>query len=128
MRLLRSGLVAALAASLLVVPAGAVEIRSIQLSGGLEGTRVVLNLSARTPHSVMRLTNPDRIVIDLTGARLAPAARRAPVGSGAVKQVRMAHNASGERIVLDLAHSMRTRSVLATSNGRSGYRLVVELA
>ncbi|MGD0501229.1 MAG: N-acetylmuramoyl-L-alanine amidase [Steroidobacteraceae bacterium] len=128
MRFLRSGLVAALVATLLVVPAGAVEIRAIKLSAGLDATRVVLELSARTPHSVMTLTNPDRIVIDLTDARLAPAARRAPGGSGVVKQVRMAHNASGERIVLDLSHSMRPRSVLASSSGRSGYRLVVELA
>jgi len=89
---------------------------------------VVLDLSARTAHSVMTLTNPDRIVIDLSDARLAPAARRAPAGSGVIKQVRMAHNPSGERIVLDLSRSMRPRSVLSAASGRSGYRLVVELA
>jgi N-acetylmuramoyl-L-alanine amidase len=124
----RSALVASLVATLLVVPAGAVEIRAIKLSAGNEGTRVVLDLSARTAHSVMTLTNPDRIVIDLSDARLAPAARRAPPGSGVVKQVRMAHNASGERIVLDLSRSMRPSSVLSAASGRSGYRLVVELA
>ena len=124
----RSALVASLVASLLVVPAGAVEIRAIKLSAGNEGTRVVLELSARTAHSVMTLTNPDRIVIDLSDARLAPAARRAPAGSGVIKQVRMAHNPSGERIVLDLSRSMRPRSVLSAASGRSGYRLVVELA
>ena len=122
----RPALVASLVATLLVVPAGAVEIRAIKLSEGNEGTRVVLDLSARTAHSVMTLTNPDRIVIDLSDARLAPAARRAPAGSGAIKQVRMAHNASGERIVLDLSRSMRPRSVLTAA--KSGYRLVVELA
>jgi N-acetylmuramoyl-L-alanine amidase len=122
----RSGLVASLVATLLVVPAGAVEIRAIKLSEWNDGTRVVLDLSARTAHSVMTLTNPDRIVIDLSDARLAPAARRAPAGSGAIKQVRMAHSASGERIVLDLSRSMRPRSVLSAA--KSGYRLVVELA
>jgi N-acetylmuramoyl-L-alanine amidase len=127
MRLLRSGLSASLAATLLVLPAAAVEIRDIKLSAGLEGTRVVLDLSARTAHRVMTLTNPDRIVIDLRGARLAPAARRAPDGRGEVKQVRMAHNANGERIVLDLSRSMRPKSVLASA-GRSGYRLVLDFA
>jgi N-acetylmuramoyl-L-alanine amidase len=121
----RSGLVASLVATLLVIPAGAAEIRAIKLSEGADGTRVVLDLSARTAHSVMTLTNPDRIVIDLTDARLSPTARRAPVGTGAIKQVRMAHNASGERIVLDLSRSMRPRSVLSAS--KSGYRLVVDL-
>jgi N-acetylmuramoyl-L-alanine amidase len=92
--------VALLVAILLVGPAGAVEIRAVRLSASPEGTRVVMDLSARTPHSVMTLTNPDRIVIDLSGARLARDARRAPMGTGVVRQVRMAHNASGERIVL----------------------------
>jgi N-acetylmuramoyl-L-alanine amidase len=119
--------VALLVATLLVGPAGAVEIRAVRLSASPEGTRLVLDLSARTAHSVMTLTNPDRIVIDLTGARLAPNARRAPVGTGVVRQVRMAHNAAGERIVLDLSRSLRPKSV-SSASGRSGYRLVVELA
>ncbi len=125
---LRLGRVASLVATLLVAPAGAVEIRAVKLASGPEVTRVVLDLSARTAHSVTTLTNPDRIVIDLREARLAPAARRAPVGSGPIKEVRMAHSASGERIVLDLSRSMRPKSVLASTRGRSGYRLVVELA
>lgn len=128
MRFPRSGLVASLVAILLVVPAGAVEIRAVRLSASPEATRVVMDLSARAAHSVMTLTNPDRIVIDLTGARLAPDARRAPAGTGVIRQVRMAHSASGERIVLDLSRSMRPKSVRSTSSGRSGYRLVVELA
>jgi N-acetylmuramoyl-L-alanine amidase len=128
MRFPGSGLLALLVATLLVGPAGAVEIRAVRLSASPEGTRVVMDLSAHTAHSVMTLTNPDRIVIDLTGARLSPDARRAPAGTGVVRQVRMAHNASGERIVLDLSRSMRPTSVRSTSSGRSGYRLVVELA
>ena len=128
MRFSCSGLVALLVATLWAVPAGAVEIRAVTLSASPEGTRVVMDLSARTAHSVMTLSNPDRIVIDLSGARLAPDARRAPAGAGVVRQVRMAHNASGERIVLDLSRSMRPKSVRSTSTGRSGYRVVVVLA
>jgi N-acetylmuramoyl-L-alanine amidase len=115
-------------ATLLAVPAGAVEIRAVRLSAGPDGTRVVMELSARALHSVMTLKNPDRIVIDLRGARLAPQARKAPSGAGAVQQVRMARNASGERIVLDLSRAMRPKSVLSVPAGRFGYRLVVELA
>jgi N-acetylmuramoyl-L-alanine amidase len=128
MRLMRSGLVASIIAVLLSVEASAVEIRAVRLSAGSEGTEVVLDLSARTGHSVMSLKNPDRLVIDVSGARLAREARRAPKGTGAIRQVRMAHNASGERIVLDLSRSMRASSVFSSLGGRSGYRLVVELA
>lgn len=128
MSFLHSGLVASIVAASLAVPAGAVEIRAVRLSASSEETQVVMDLSARTDHRVMSLKNPDRVVIDLSDARLAPEARRAPKGTGAIKQVRMAHNASGERIVLDLSRSMRAKSVLASSSGRSGYRLVIELA
>jgi len=123
-----SSLVATIVATLLVAPAGAVEIRAITLSAGTEGTRVVMDLSGRTAHHVMTLTNPDRIVIDIGDARLARDARRSPAGVGTVKQIRMAHNASGERIVLDLTRSLRPKSVAASASGRSGYRLVVQLA
>jgi N-acetylmuramoyl-L-alanine amidase len=128
MSCLRSGLVTSIVAVLLAIPAGAVEIGAVKLTANLEEVRVVMDLSARAPHKVMALENPDRIVIDVAGARLATAARRAPGGVGPVKQVRMAHNAFGERIVLDLSHSMRPRSVLATRSGATGYRLVVEIA
>jgi N-acetylmuramoyl-L-alanine amidase len=128
MRFPCSSLVAAIVAALLVAPAGAVEIRAITLSAGTEGTRVVMDLSGRTSHHVMTLTNPDRIVIDISDARLARDARRSPAGVGTVKQIRMAHNASGERIVLDLTRSLRPKSVAASANGRSGYRLVVQIA
>jgi N-acetylmuramoyl-L-alanine amidase len=128
MRLMRSGLAASIVAVLLSVEARAVEIRAVRLSAQSEGMEVVLDLSARTGHSVMSLRNPDRLVIDVSGARLAPEARRAPKGTGAIRQVRMAHNASGERIVLDLSRSMRASSVFSSLGGRSGYRLVVELA
>src|SRR5580692_2661689 len=86
MRFPCSSLVAAIVAALLVAPAGAVEIRAITLSAGTEGTRVVMDLSGRTSHHVMTLTNPDRIVIDISHARCArrawPRARTADPGIG----------------------------------------------
>ncbi len=128
MRFLRSALLASTLAAVLAIPAGAVEIRAVKLSATPQETRLVMDLSGRAPHTVMTLTHPDRIVIDLAGARLAPAARRAPSGAGVIKQVRMAHSAAGERIVLDLSSSMRPKRVLAAPHGSSGYRLMVALA
>ena len=51
---------------------------------------MVLDLSAARGHSVLTLKNPDRVVIDLSDARLAPARAPRAGGSGVVKQVRMA--------------------------------------
>jgi len=126
MRLLLLGFVAAAAA--LAMPARALDIRAVRVSASPQGTRLVMDLSARVEPRLMTLKHPDRVVIDVAGARLASSARRAPAGAGAIRRVRMAHSASGERIVLDLSRSMRAKSFLSVPNSRYGYRLVVELA
>ncbi len=92
-----------------------------------ESTRVVLDLSARAQHSLLVLKNPDRIVLDVAGARLSESGAR-PQPAGTVKSVRMARRPSGDlRIVLELTRSMRAKSFLAAPNDRYGYRLVVDL-
>src|ERR1700678_4051450 len=127
MKYLRSALVTLLVAVALVGPAGAVEVHALRLWASPEGTRVVLDLSGSAQHSVLVLKNPDRIVLDVAGARLAPG-WRAPAGIGVVKQVRLGRRSSGElRIVLDLSRPIRPKSFLATPNERYGYRLVLGL-
>jgi N-acetylmuramoyl-L-alanine amidase len=116
-----------LVAAASVLPAHAVEIRAVRLWASPDSTRVVLDLSGSAQHSLLVLTNPDRIVLDVAGARLASGSR-APSGAGVVKDVRIAHRASGElRIVFDLARSIRAKSFLTTPNDRYGYRLVIDL-
>src|ERR1700722_17028487 len=93
-------------------PAHAVEVRGVRLWAGPDGTRVVLDLSGSARHSLAVLKNPDRVVLDVSGARLARGARAVPA-VGAVKQVRMATRPSGElRIVFDLSHQIRAKSFL----------------
>jgi N-acetylmuramoyl-L-alanine amidase len=118
----------ALLATVLLLPAHAVEVRAVRLWAGPDSTRVVLDLSGSAQHSLQVLRNPDRVVLDVAGARLAGGAHTAPVGAGAVKQVRMARRPSGElRIVLDLVRPIQAKSFLAAPNDRYGYRLVIDL-
>ena len=105
----------------------AVDVRAVRLWAGPEGTRVVLDLSGSAQHSLAVLSNPERVVLDVAGARLGAGAR-VPVPAGAVKQVRMAKRPSGElRVVLDLSHPIRAKSFLAAPNNHYGYRLVIDL-
>jgi N-acetylmuramoyl-L-alanine amidase len=121
-------LAAVLASSVLASRVHAVEVRDVQLTAGPDGTRVVLDLSGSAPHSLAVLKNPDRVVLDLAGARLARGALASPVAAGAVKQVRVGRRPSGElRIVFDLSRQIRAKSYLAEPNKHSGYRLVIEL-
>src|ERR1700722_19837289 len=118
----------ALLAAAWVLPAHAVDVRAVRLWAGPDGTRVVLDLSGSAQHSLQVLRNPDRVVLDVAGARLGAGVRIAPAGTGAVKQGRMARRPSGElRIVLDLSRPIQAKSFLAAPNDRYGYRLVIDL-
>jgi N-acetylmuramoyl-L-alanine amidase len=106
----------------------AVEVSAIRLWAGPDNTRVVLDLSGSAQHSLQILKNPDRIVLDVAGARLASSARTAPAGTGLVKQVRMGRRPSGElRIVFDMMRPIQAKSFLTAPNNRYGYRLVIDL-
>src|ERR1700676_1602004 len=119
---------ATLLSVLLPLAAHAVDVRGIRLWAGPESTRVVLDLSGSAQHSLQVLKNPDRLVLDVSGARLESKARAAPAGTGAVKQVRVARRPSGQlRVVLDLARPVQAKSFLAAPNDRYGYRLVIDL-
>jgi len=125
MQLLRIALLALAIAG--VVPARAVEVRAVRLWASPEGTQVVLELSGTAKHSLLMLKNPDRVVLDVSGAHLSATAQKPPA-AGVVKEVRMARRPSGElRVVLDLTRPIRAKSFLATPNDRYGYRLVVDL-
>lgn len=106
-----------------------VDVRAVRLWAGPDNTRVVLDLSGSAQHSLSVLKNPDRVVLDVSGARLVNGVRAAPDPAGAVKQVRMANRPTGElRIVFDLTHPIRAKSFLTQPNAKYGYRLVIDLA
>ena len=111
----------------LAAPAHAVDVRGVRLWAGPDSTRVVLDLSGSAAHSLVVLKDPDRVVLDVSGAHLTRSAQ-APAGMGAVRQVRMAMQPSGDlRFVLDLSRPIRAKSFIAEPNDRYGYRLVVDL-
>jgi N-acetylmuramoyl-L-alanine amidase len=112
-----------------VLAAHAVDVRAVRLWAGPEATRVVLDLSGRVPHNLLILKNPDRVVVDIPGARLHAGVRRSQAGAGAIKQVRVAARSSGElRLVLDLGRPVQAKSFLAEPNDHYGYRLVIDLS
>ena len=107
--------------------ATATEVDSLRVWSGPESTRVVLDLSGPTPHSVFTLSNPDRIVIDLTGTRLSSRVGF-PEGRGFVAGVRAGGRPGGDlRVVLDVSREVKPQSFLLEPNDRYGHRLVVDL-
>ena len=107
--------------------ASTVDVRETRVWAGPDSTRVVLDLSGRTEHTLFTLHNPERVVVDLPDARLARPAM--PAGQGLIRQIRAAPRETGElRIVLDLTGAVQAKSFLAAPNDAYGYRLVIDLA
>jgi N-acetylmuramoyl-L-alanine amidase len=117
------------ALALLSLGAGAGELRDVRLWAGPDGTRVVFDLSAATPHSLFTLEGPHRVVVDLPDTRRAEALAAQLEGKGVVQRVRSGvHDGGGLRVVLDLAAPVKSKSFSLQPNESYGYRVVVDLA
>ena len=114
--------------SLASLPAGAAStVEGIRLWSENGRTRVVLDLSRPTEHSIFTLRGPDRLVVDLKDSKLNGALKKLPSG-GAIRSIRTGLRANGQlRVVLDLNHVVRSRSFTAGPNDEYGDRLVIDL-
>lgn len=91
-------------------------------------TRVVFDLSRNIQHNLFVLSDPHRIVIDLSNTRASRALDVSDQTTNLMKGIRSAARDSGElRVVLDLKTKVRPRSFILQPDGESGFRLVVDL-
>lgn len=91
-------------------------------------TRVVLDMSRSSAHTIFTMRGPDRLVVDLKDSRLGAGLSELPVATGLIKGIRTGVRANGQlRIVLDLNQAVRSRSFTAGPNDQYGDRLVVDL-
>jgi N-acetylmuramoyl-L-alanine amidase len=115
----------ALAGAATAVAAG--EIRTVRLSGPVDRVRATFVVSAPSDYKLFQIGNPDRVVIDLDDARLAPGFST-PVGKGLVKSVRTGrHGKDGVRVVFDLTAAVQPKSFVQTRRADGTYRLIVDL-
>jgi N-acetylmuramoyl-L-alanine amidase len=113
--------------ALAVSSAQAVDVRDVRVWASPESTRVVLDLSGSAQHSLQVLHYPERVVLDVAGARLAKGTHDSIPGAGLVKAVRLGHRPNGEiRVVMDLAKPISAKSFLTQPTHQYGYRLVVD--
>ncbi len=106
--------------------ASAATVQNVRTWSGPEGTRVVFELSAAVEHRAFALSDPDRVVIDLTGSSAADSLRLEP--KGAVTALRSGGRPGGElRLVLELNQTAKPKTFLLAPNAEYGYRLVVDL-
>ncbi|MFI8745598.1 N-acetylmuramoyl-L-alanine amidase [Pseudomonas sp. NPDC077186] len=115
---------AALAAEVLA----ASDVRSVRLWRAPDNTRLVFDLSGPVQHSVFTLAAPDRIVIDVSGAKLATNLGQLSLANTPITGVRSAQRSAEElRVVIDLSAPVTPKSFALAPNQQYGHRLVVDL-
>ncbi len=102
-------------------------IKDVRLWAGPDGTRLVFDLSAPVDHTVLKLENPDRVVVDIPAATM-DSARALPEGQGFVKQLRAAEQPNGDlRFVVDLSGPAQPKAFAVGPQQSYGHRLVLDL-
>ena len=105
--------------------ARASEIKGLSLTQGATGTRAEVHLDLPAEYSILSLSGPDRLVLDLPSSALARGFD-APAGVGMVRAVRTGQPVAGTtRIVFDLAAPV-TALKPRIESASQGYRLVLE--
>ena len=106
----------------------AAKVKDVRVWRAPDHTRVVLDLSSPTSHKIMQLSNPDRIVIDISNATLKADLNKLDLPDSPVSRVRSAVKDKKDlRVVLDVNSKVNPRSFLLKANKQLGDRLVVDL-
>ncbi len=105
-----------------------ISINGVRLWAAPDHTRLVFDTSGPVTHTLMSLTQPDRLVIDISNTRLKAAIPAVSQGDRYVQHVRSGvRNTRDLRVVLDLKHKIRPKSFMLKPNSKYGHRLVVDL-
>lgn len=108
--------------------AAPVEVENIRIWAAPDNTRVVLDVSAPVEHRLETLSDPSRVVLDLSNARLDKAPTQPGSNDRFLQKVRSGmRNQQDLRIVLDLKQYSDSKSFLLPPNKHYGHRLVVDL-
>jgi N-acetylmuramoyl-L-alanine amidase len=109
-------------------PPGLAQVFDLRFWSGDGSTRVVIDLAKKVEFQFDRLSNPDRLFVDLKGTRLHPnlTSRMFPVGDGLLAQVRLAQNTNDVvRVVLDFKEVYEHNVFYLQEEGKT--RLVIDV-
>ncbi|RMG54442.1 MAG: AMIN domain-containing protein [Gammaproteobacteria bacterium] len=117
------------AAPQVVLAGRLVRVSGPRMSESKEVTRVVFDLSGPVySHSLFVLHEPERVVVDIKGARAVGNLRTDGKSPALLRGVRHAQrNGRDLRLVLDLRRKATPRSFVLKPSGGNGYRLVIDL-
>ena len=107
----------------------AVEVRNLRTWPAPDHTRVVFDISSPVKYNVFSLQSPDRVVVDISNARMGLEPPKPKDADPLLERIRSAYHERERRlrIVLDLRHAAYPKDFLLKPNRNYGHRLVVDL-
>nr|WP_315857510.1 N-acetylmuramoyl-L-alanine amidase [Microbulbifer agarilyticus] len=117
-----------LLATLVALPVSSADVEGVRLWRAPDHTRLVFDLDGPAEHKLFTLKNPDRVVIDVSGAKLTAAIDNLPLADTPIAGVRHAtQNQRDLRVVLDLKQPVNPRSFALRRHEQLPDRLVIDL-
>ncbi len=106
----------------------AVEVHDVRLWRAPDHTRIVFDLSGPAQHSIVVLSDPSRVVLDIQDAQLRTDLARLRLVDTPVASVRSGvRDGDDLRVVLDIKDKVDPRSFTLKANEQAGDRLVLDL-
>lgn len=105
------------------------DVQEVRVWQSPDKTRLVFDLSAPSEHKIFTLSNPDRVVIDLSDAKMLADLDGLDTRSTSIRKLRSGtRNRNDLRIVIDVAEPVTASSFPAAPNDvYKNHRLVVDL-
>ncbi|MDF1820969.1 MAG: N-acetylmuramoyl-L-alanine amidase [Alcanivoracaceae bacterium] len=104
------------------------QIESVRLHRAPDHTRVVFDLKGPLDHTLDKLANPDRIVVDLLDAEMDFDVADLSLETTPITGIRVgSHEGNRTRVVFDLSQAVRPRTMVLKPIDPHGWRLVLDL-
>ncbi|WP_265531824.1 N-acetylmuramoyl-L-alanine amidase [Pseudomonas saponiphila] len=107
----------------------AAQIRNARLWNSADKVRLVLDLSGPVQYKTFSLSAPERLIIDVSSARLGGDFSQLNLADTPIRAIRSGPFGQGDtRIVLDLTQPLQLNSFLLLPQDGQGHRLVLDLS
>ncbi|CAA0090622.1 N-acetylmuramoyl-L-alanine amidase AmiC [Halioglobus japonicus] len=109
-------------------PAWAAEVHDVRLWRAPDHTRIVFDLTDPTQHSLIVLSDPGRVVLDIQDTQLRADLDKLNLANSPISSVRSGvRDGDDLRVVLEITEEVDPRSFALKANEQAGDRLVLDL-
>ncbi len=106
----------------------AVSVEDVRVWRAPDHTKMVLDLSGPAQHKILLLSNPERLVLDISAVQLRTGLENIDLKDSPIERIRSGIRNGGDlRLALDLRAAVKPRSYLLPATDEFGDRLVVDM-